>query len=352
VTVSDEVLVSYAQNGEDIVLWRALGHVRDGIYVDVGGWDPDVDSVTRLFYERGWRGVDVEPIPEFADRFRERRPSNDVVQAVITEDPAERVVLHRFGTTGLSTVDDSVAERHEQAGLEHEDIAVPARRLDDVLAGSSLVGDTIHFLKIDVEGAEENVIRSVDLSRWRPWVLVVEATEPNSTTMSHGSWEPILLEAGYTFTLFDGLSRFYVSAEHPELTGALSYPACALDEFQRVREVELSRTAAAQQQELLAAHDQASQWQEEAVHARSDADQVRAQLERDRERLARVRSQRTALRAERKQLRARTKQLRAKVKRLRARIVRISAQIELRDQAAARSVRGRVRTATRRMTRR
>ena len=210
--VSHQPLISYAQNGEDIVLWRALGHVREGVYVDVGGWEPDLDSVTRLFYDRGWRGVDVEPIPELAEKFRQRRPLNEVVQAVITDDSAERVVLHRFDATGLSTLDDELAERHDRDGREHEDILVAARRLDDVLAGSSLVVDTVHFLKIDVEGAEEKALRSIDLDRWRPWVVVVEATEPNSTTSSHASWEPILLAAGYTFTLFDGLSRFYVSA--------------------------------------------------------------------------------------------------------------------------------------------
>ena len=86
----DEPLISYAQNGEDIVLWRGLGHIRDGIYVDVGGWEPDLDSVTRLFYDRGWRGVDVEPIPELAEKFRQRRPDNEVVQAVITDNPVER----------------------------------------------------------------------------------------------------------------------------------------------------------------------------------------------------------------------------------------------------------------------
>ena len=253
----DEPLISYAQNGEDIVLWRGLGHIRDGIYVDVGGWEPDLDSVTRLFYDRGWRGVDVEPIPELAEKFRQRRPDNEVVQAVITDDPVERVVLHRFEASGLSTVDDELAERHVRDGREHEDISVAARRLDDVLAGSSLVVDTVHLLKIDVEGAEEKALRTIDLARWRPWVVVVEATEPNSSTRSHASWEPILLAAGYTFTLFDGLSRFYVSTEHPELVEPLSYPACPQDGFQRAREVELHRTTVAQEQELRIAREEA-----------------------------------------------------------------------------------------------
>jgi FkbM family methyltransferase len=330
----DEILISYAQNGEDIVLWRALGHIPNGIYVDVGGWDPDVDSVTRLFYERGWRGVDVEPIPEFAEKFRERRPLNDVVQAVITDDDLDQVVLHRFGTTGLSTIDDHVAERHERAGLEQDTICVPACRLDDVLANSTMVGETIHFHKIDVEGAEEKVLRSVDLARWRPWVLVVEATEPNATARTHASWEPILLAAGYTFTLFDGLSRFYVSPEHPELTAALSYPAGPLDAFENAREVELSLAAAALQQELQDARDEATRWHEQADRARSETDELHLQVAGVREKLNRARAQRKQLRRERKRLRARIR-----------RVSRRNKELRQREQASARSVRDRLRSA-------
>jgi FkbM family methyltransferase len=346
--VSDEVLVSYAQNGEDIVLWRALGHVSDGIYVDVGGWDPDVDSVTRLFYERGWRGVDIEPVPEFAEKFRERRPGNEVVQAVITDEPQESVVLHRFGTTGLSTLDDEIADRHDRAGFDHEDITVPARRLDDVLAASDVVGETIHFLKVDVEGAEEKVLRSIDLARCRPWVLVVEATEPNSTTTSHAAWEPILLAAGYTFTLFDGLSRFYVSAEHPELTAALSYPACSLDTFQKAQEVELFHKASVLEQELQAAREEASGLREAADQARADSEQVRSKLARVRGRLDRARADRKQLRADRKRLRAKNRRQRAKIKRITARLD----ELEQRERASAASVSGRLRAAARKVTRR
>ena len=54
--------VSYAQNFEDVMLWRALREVTHGFYIDVGAADPDSDSVTRAFYDRGWSGINVEPV--------------------------------------------------------------------------------------------------------------------------------------------------------------------------------------------------------------------------------------------------------------------------------------------------
>src|SRR4051812_19442188 len=57
--------ISYAQNYEDIMLFRALRHVADGFYVDVGANSPDEHSVTKAFYERGWRGINIEPVMEY-----------------------------------------------------------------------------------------------------------------------------------------------------------------------------------------------------------------------------------------------------------------------------------------------
>src|SRR5215207_3038394 len=79
-TVS-EPFVSYAQNGEDVVLWRALRHVRRGRYVDVGAADPVEYSVTHAFYRRGWRGLNVEPVAQLADALRRKRPEDHTVVA-------------------------------------------------------------------------------------------------------------------------------------------------------------------------------------------------------------------------------------------------------------------------------
>jgi hypothetical protein len=61
--------ISYAQNNEDVLLWRALGHVQDGFYIDVGASDPVEHSVTRAFYDAGWRGINIEPLPAHIEAF-------------------------------------------------------------------------------------------------------------------------------------------------------------------------------------------------------------------------------------------------------------------------------------------
>jgi FkbM family methyltransferase len=219
---------SYAQNCEDVVLWRALRHVHEGTYVDVGAADPDDDSVTRAFYERGWSGLNVEPAHEHVERLLAARGRDVVVQACAGEHDG-MVVLHHVVGTGLSSVVDDAVGRIEPGSRKIVDEDVPMRRLDEMLSAEGFGGRDIHFLKVDVEGFERQVLLGIDLKVWRPWVVVVEATLPNSTEQVHHEWEPLLIDAGYTFCLFDGLNRFYASPEHPDLIPSLSYPTCFFD---------------------------------------------------------------------------------------------------------------------------
>ena len=227
--MTNEPFVSYAQNGEDVVLWRALHSVTPGRYVEVGANDPKTHSISRAFYDRGWSGIEIEPVPAFAQRFREARPKDTVVQAAITSEDVENITLHVIPDSGLSTLRDDVGAEHARSGWPIEEVSVPARRLDDVLAEHVPAGEDVHFLVIDTEGAERQVLESIDLKTWRPWVLVIEATAPMSDVRTHETWESLVLERGYQFCLFDGLSRWYVADEHAELLPALDHPACALD---------------------------------------------------------------------------------------------------------------------------
>ena len=96
--------VSYAQNFEDVMLWRALKHVENGFYVDIGAQDPVVDSVSLAFYEHGWRGVHVEPTQQYADKLRVARPDEAVLQMAVGSGQGE-VTFYEFADTGLSTAD-------------------------------------------------------------------------------------------------------------------------------------------------------------------------------------------------------------------------------------------------------
>lgn len=239
--------VSYAQNREDVVLHRALTGIQGGHYVEVGANDPTLHSISRGFYELGWTGLTIDPVHDFVQAHRDQRPRDTQFEAAITDADTDQIVLHQVSGTGLSTLDDRTGARHHDSGWETVDVQVRACRLDAALRETGWWDQPVHFLVVDVEGAESAVLASIDLRLWRPWILVIEATEPLSTEAAYGGWEPQVLAADYQFVLFDGLSRFYVAAEHrDELGSLLSYPACVHDDF-----VEFTTLAADSERERL-----------------------------------------------------------------------------------------------------
>jgi FkbM family methyltransferase len=222
--------VSYAQNFEDVMLWRALRHVDGGFYIDVGAADPDQGSVTRAFYDLGWRGINIEPEPDYAAALRMRRPEDVNLEVAVGASPGQ-AVLRRISGTGLSTFDEQIAADHAKAGYpEAEPLPVAVRTLSDIWQAHA--PSDVHFLKIDAEGSERDVLLGADLMHQRPWIIVVEATEPFSPTKKTEAFEDLLLAAGYRFRWFDGLNAWYVAAEHDdELRGAFETPPNYFDDF-------------------------------------------------------------------------------------------------------------------------
>ena len=203
---------SYAQRGEDQILWNELQRVPRGFYIDIGAQHPSNDSVSRGFYEQGWRGVHIEPVAAYAEMLRKDRPDETVLEMAIGSYDGH-INLAVFENTGLSTVSAAFATRHERAGHRGQWRQVEIKTLTSALAGIALPKD-IHWMKIDVEGCEFEVLRGWDSSILRPHILVIESTEPNTDISTHELWEHLVITARYKFVKFDGLNRFYVACEH------------------------------------------------------------------------------------------------------------------------------------------
>ncbi|MBC7415404.1 MAG: FkbM family methyltransferase [Herminiimonas sp.] len=221
-------MFSYAQNFEDVMLSRALATVEQGFYIDVGANDPTVDSVTRAFYDRGWSGINIEPVPQFQRLLRSERP-RDINLEVAIGARAGRLHFYNVADTGLSTADPGLAAHYREQGRQVAEQDIALTTLDAVC--TEHVRTPIHFLKIDVEGGEADVLRGFDLRRWQPWILVIEATRPLTEIPSQSDWEPMVLAAGYQPVYFDGINRFYLAPEQAALRPAFAAPPNYFDGF-------------------------------------------------------------------------------------------------------------------------
>lgn len=221
-------MISYAQVLEDVILNRAMRHVQNGFYIDIGGYHPERDSVTKYFYDQGWRGINVEPGANYFPEFARLRPRDTNLQVAVSDHEGEAIFYEMDQT---STLEACFADRQPDA--QTGQYTVPLTTLKSLW--DEHAPDEVHFLKIDVEGHEEAVLRGADLKRHRPWVMVVEAKEPNRLDIpTHDKWEHLITGPGYTFAYADPLNRYYVANEHRDL---LQYFLQPIDEYVRANDI-------------------------------------------------------------------------------------------------------------------
>ena len=224
--------LSYAQNLEDYHLDLVFAGQADGTYVDVGGGHPVADNVSFWFYLKGWRGLIVEPQQALADIYAHVRPRDHTVSCLAgrSDGEAEFHVVDKLH--GFSTTVREHAAGASQFGAAFHTVRKPVRTLSGLVAEAGL--DRIDFLKIDVEGAEAEVLAGMDFQRWRPRVVVIEAIQPGSMAQAWSGWEPDLLARGYSFAFFDRLNRFYVADEAKDLAARFPAEPAAWDRVQHL----------------------------------------------------------------------------------------------------------------------
>lgn len=211
--ISENKLYTFCPvNREDLILSLVLEDVSNIFYIDIGSNDPSDDSVTKLFHEKdNASGINIEPQRTLYERsVRERK--RDINLCIGVGNVFERKILFENG--GLSTlVKENVTWEKD---TQYEIDIVTLKSICDKYIGD---GRIIHFLKIDVEGYEREVLEGADFVLYRPWIIVIEAVYPNTRISCCDLWEDILIKAGYHCAYSYEANRYYVANEKAELDG-------------------------------------------------------------------------------------------------------------------------------------
>lgn len=195
--------ISYAQYNEDVILLALLSDVNNGVYVDIGANYPIEDSVTKLFYKNGWSGINIEPIPYIFEMLKKDRPNDINLNIGISSKEGELDFFENKAMPGHSSFDQSKAKHFNDDKTSKYKVKI--KTLKDVLKANNV--KNINFLKIDVEGFEDEVVAGNDWSVYRPEVICIESSDEEA------SWEKTLKNNQYKFFINDGLNAYYVAEE-------------------------------------------------------------------------------------------------------------------------------------------
>ena len=239
-------MLTYSQNFEDVMLARLFSEQQNGFYIDVGACHPEDLSVTKHFYDLGWKGINIEPIPKACSLFDKIRTRDVNLNLAIDITVGERLFYEVIKFDALSTFDANQAKFLREMGYSIQEYMVKTLGLNEIF--DRYVNGTVDFLKIDVEGSEDSVLQSLDLSTYRPKVIIVEATQPargfpgwdSFHLVSNWKWESRLVSSGYIFAHFDGISRFYVRSEDSHLVKRFEIPPGYFDDIHRPEEKRLA----------------------------------------------------------------------------------------------------------------
>jgi FkbM family methyltransferase len=228
--------LSYAQRFEDLYLLRCFGDRPNGFYIDIGAGHPVADNVSFAFYLRGWNGITAEPNPHLAQLSRAVRTRDHVHQVLVGAAAGEAAFYLVEDFHGLSSMLAPNAEAAQaQFGKPSRKLTLPVTTLQDLCAQHAPA--CIDFLKIDVEGAEKEVLEGGDWKRFRPRVVMLEALAPFTLAPAWDAWEPLLTANGYRHAFSDSLNRYYVAEEAAELmrhfeTAPATFDAMAFRDLQ------------------------------------------------------------------------------------------------------------------------
>lgn len=221
----------YSQNREDLILEAFFYDIDKGFYVDVGAHDPKIFSVTKLFYDRGWSGINIEPQKSYSIKLSRARKRDINLNIALGSKKSNAIFREYLEADGLSTMSTDIMMDYQKDKVfsrvtkKYRDYTVPMETLESILDVHAKDKE-INFLKIDVEGLEKEVILGNNWHKFRPQVLCIESNHELN------NWHKLLDLADYNKFFFDGLNEYFIAKEHyVSLSNKFDYVSSALSKI-------------------------------------------------------------------------------------------------------------------------
>ena len=193
---------TYSQYFEDLILYCVFYDVENGFYIDVGANDPNKISVTKAFYNIGWHGINIEPLPDKYNELNTYRPRDINLNFGVGEKQGNASLIVNGEGSKLSIFGGNKPNL--------DTINIQIFNMSEICKKYVPKNEIIQFCKIDVENSEKMVLLGFDFVNYRPKVFCIESVRPGPQIPNFKEWEYILLENDYSFVYAYSINRFYI----------------------------------------------------------------------------------------------------------------------------------------------
>ena len=159
---------SYSGSAQDIIIDHFFRNKKKGFYIDVGCYHPYQNNNTRLFYEKGWSGINIDLDYHSIDFFNFVRTRDENINVAVSDSETEKNLYFFHNRSTINSLD---SRRKNEA---KEIKKVQTQTLDSIIESSKFKNQKINFLSIDVEGHEYEVIKSINLKKYNPEIILIE----------------------------------------------------------------------------------------------------------------------------------------------------------------------------------
>ena len=176
----------YSQIGQDRwVLETVFPGVKDGFFLDIGSADGTSLSNSKALEERGWRGICIDPFPTNMEG-----RSCQMLKEVVFSEPGKRIAFQAAGEVG--GIRDSLG-KWKDAAAGAPTVEFTTVTLRDILERTN-APQLIHFVSLDIEGAELDALKAFPFEKHRIGALAVEH---NNEEPKRSEIEALMRSHGY-----------------------------------------------------------------------------------------------------------------------------------------------------------
>lgn len=168
--------ISYSQSGEDLIVQYIFDciKIKRPTFLDIGAHHPYYLSNTALFYEKGCRGINIEPDPSLFSLFPLTRVEDINLNIGISEIPGEND-FYIISSPTLNTFSKEEVEKYQNEG-DYKIVSTLKIKTDTIINIINVFANGVfpNFLSIDAEGVDEIILKSIDFKKNSPIVICIE----------------------------------------------------------------------------------------------------------------------------------------------------------------------------------